>query len=31
MEEIHALDPPEQVAFLEHRFARYRGRYDIGL
>lgn len=31
MEELHALDAPGQVAFLERRFERYRGRYDIGL
>jgi len=31
MEEIHALGPAEQVAFLERRFAQYRGKYELGL
>ena len=31
MEAIHALDPADQVAFLEQRFAQYRGQYELGL
>lgn len=29
MEELHALDTREQLAFLERRFARYGGRYEL--
>ncbi len=31
MEAIHALDPAGQVAFLDQRFAQYRGQYELGL
>lgn len=29
MEELYSLDPDGQAAFLERRFAQYRGRYEL--
>jgi hypothetical protein len=31
MEAVHGLEPVQAIAFLNERFARYAGRYEIGL
>ena len=31
MEEVHSLEPEQQLAFVEERFAQYRGRFDLSL